>query len=278
MFDAAYLPAQVPDGYDVAAGYVTQMHGEAAHLWSVADWHRASLKCRYLLPIGTIWTPFTDPAAYADTMISVWETIVKAMQLAVHPCAVALDVELKIATAPGANTWVAGWRQRIRSHGYHDIAYSSYSGAQNLGTGALWLGPPAHPGQALLNGIVEIAQTEYLGDIDVDDTLPGVPFFDTRPAEPPAPGAPPTAITTGARMIARTSTGKGYWIVDSTGAVFAYGDAQYHGGANTTHLNAAIVGIASTPDDGGYWLLGADGGVFAYGNAAFYGAPTGKVH
>lgn len=278
MFDAAVLPPQVPSGYDVAAGYITQLHGEAANIWTLADWHRASLKCRYLLPIGTIWTPFADPAPYADLMIQTWENLVRGLQLAVQPCAVALDVELRIADSPGANAYISGWRSRIRSHGYHGIVYSSYSGAMNLGTGPLWLGPPAHSGQVLVNGVVEIAQTEYLGYIDVDETAPGVPFFDTQPSLPPAPGAPPTKITTGARMIARTSTGKGYWIVDSTGAVFAYGDAQYHGGANTTHLNAAIVGIASTPDDGGYWLLGADGGVFAYGNAAFYGAPTGKVH
>lgn len=79
-------------------------------------------------------------------------------------------------------------------------------------------------------------------------------------------------------MIARTSTGKGYWVVDSIGAVFAYGDAKYHGGANDKALNAPIVGIASTPTDGGYWLLGLDGGVFAFGDATFYGAPVGKVH
>lgn len=278
MFDAAYLPNPVPPGFDVAAGYVYQAHGEAAHIWSVGDWQRAAEKCRYLLPIATTWTPFNDASRDAGHLISNWKIVALALDLPPKPCAVALDVELKIANAPGTGAYVAGWRHEVRRQGYHDIVYSSYSGAAKLGAGPLWLGPPAHPGQTLLNGIVEIAQTEYLGDIDVDETLPGVPFFDTRPKEPPIPGGPPSTTKTGARMIVRTSTGKGYWIVDSTGAVFAYGDATYHGGANNEHLNAPIIGIAATPTNGGYWLLAQDGGVFAYGDAAFYGAPVDKVH
>lgn len=92
----------------------------------------------------------------------------------------------------------------------------------------------------------------------------------------PAPG--PTKG--GAVEICATKTGHGYWVVDSTGAVFAYGDAKYCGGANALKPPpvAPIVGMTPTPDGGGYWLLGADGGIFSFGNAKFYGAPTGKVH
>jgi hypothetical protein len=99
-----------------------------------------------------------------------------------------------------------------------------------------------------------------------------------RPAEPettnPEKG--------GAVEIVETPSGNGYYVVDSTGAVFAYGDAQYHGGANTLNggkgPNEPITSMAVRPQNDGYWLLGADGGVFAYGKAPFKGAPTGKVH
>lgn len=65
-----------------------------------------------------------------------------------------------------------------------------------------------------------------------------------------------------------TPSGNGYYVADSTGAVFAYGDAKYRGGPNTIgKLDAPIVGIDVTKDNGGYVLAGADGGTFAYGNA-----------
>lgn len=91
-------------------------------------------------------------------------------------------------------------------------------------------------------------------------------------------GPAPSPSTTGEEMIAATSTGKGYWIVDATGAVFAFGDARYMGGANAKPLNAPITGIAPLPDDSGYWLTSKDGGVFAFGAAKYYGNAIGKVH
>lgn len=88
-----------------------------------------------------------------------------------------------------------------------------------------------------------------------------------------ASGAPiDTDTTGGAVQLASTPSGKGYWVADSTGAVFAYGDARYYGGANTTDLNAPIVGIAARPQGDGYWLAASDGGVFAYGTAPFKGS------
>src|SRR5215467_9922566 len=91
---------------------------------------------------------------------------------------------------------------------------------------------------------------------------------------PPSPGpTPPPAKKGGAVEIVTHPSGKGYWVVDSKGAVFAYGAAKYFGGANTTNggkgPNAPIVGMSCTPSGNGYWQLGQDGGVFAYGDAAF---------
>ena len=72
--------------------------------------------------------------------------------------------------------------------------------------------------------------------------------------------------------LAPTHDGKGYWIVDSDGGVFGFGDATFYGSMGGTHLNAPVVGIAVTSDGNGYWLAGADGGVFSFGDAVFGGS------
>jgi peptidoglycan hydrolase-like protein with peptidoglycan-binding domain len=72
--------------------------------------------------------------------------------------------------------------------------------------------------------------------------------------------------------MAATPTGAGYWLVARDGAVFAFGDAAYHGAPPATALNGAVVGIASSPSGRGYWLAAEDGGVFAFGDAPFLGA------
>jgi len=77
--------------------------------------------------------------------------------------------------------------------------------------------------------------------------------------------------------MAATSDGKGYWIVDSDGGVFSFGDAVYHGSMGGQPLHAPVVGIAVTPDGNGYWLGAADGGVFSFGTAAFGGSMANTV-
>lgn len=75
-------------------------------------------------------------------------------------------------------------------------------------------------------------------------------------------------------MIASTPEGKGYWTTTRDGAVYAFGDAQFKGGANTGHLpkGRRIVGIAGDRNSG-YWLLSDAGDLYAYGTANFYGKP-----
>ena len=89
-------------------------------------------------------------------------------------------------------------------------------------------------------------------------------------------GAPPPAAPKrkGREMIASTTTGKGYWTTTSDGAVYTFGDAQYHGGANEDggKVTGEVVGIAGKGTDG-YWLLASDGGVFAFGSADYMGRP-----
>ena len=73
--------------------------------------------------------------------------------------------------------------------------------------------------------------------------------------------------------------GKGYFIVDSDGGVFAFGDAVFEGSAGGRRLNAAVVGMARSAGGLGYWLAAADGGVFAFGDAVFGGSMGGvRLH
>ena len=64
----------------------------------------------------------------------------------------------------------------------------------------------------------------------------------------------------------------GYWLVVGSGAVYAFGEAQYYGSMGGQYINAPIVGIAANPDGHGYWLVAADGGVYAYGDTRYYGS------
>jgi len=74
--------------------------------------------------------------------------------------------------------------------------------------------------------------------------------------------------------IASTPDGKGYWLAQSNGGVYSYGDAAFYGSLPGLGISpvSEVTGIAATKDGHGYWLVGADGGVFAFGDAAFYGS------
>lgn len=87
-------------------------------------------------------------------------------------------------------------------------------------------------------------------------------------------GVGPAPEEEGENMIASTPGGKGYFTVTRDGAVYAFGDAQFKGGANTGHLpkGRKVVGIAASSNDG-YWLLSDGGDLYTYGSAQFYGKP-----
>jgi len=74
-----------------------------------------------------------------------------------------------------------------------------------------------------------------------------------------------------------TKTGDGYWIVTLSGAVHAFGDAEWSGDAAGIQLRAPIVDMAPTATGNGYWLTASDGGVFAFGDAAFLGSVPGVL-
>jgi hypothetical protein len=61
----------------------------------------------------------------------------------------------------------------------------------------------------------------------------------------------------------------GYWLLESDGDVYAFGNAQDH--AVPTGSGAAAIDIQSTPNGCGYWILRADGTITAVGGAAALG-------
>jgi hypothetical protein len=73
-----------------------------------------------------------------------------------------------------------------------------------------------------------------------------------------------------------TTTGKGYWLVDSRGKVVPFGDAPRLGSMKAAH--ARVAGADNHFDDG-YWLVTRSGRVRAFGGAHNYGDAAGKnVH
>jgi FG-GAP-like repeat len=77
--------------------------------------------------------------------------------------------------------------------------------------------------------------------------------------------------------IGATHSGNGYYLLDSAGFIFPFGDAVSYGSEAGKRLNAPIIALAPTPSGHGYWLLGRDGGVFTFGDARFFGS-TGSMH
>jgi hypothetical protein len=68
--------------------------------------------------------------------------------------------------------------------------------------------------------------------------------------------------------VAAHPDGKGYWLVDAAGNVFAYGSAPALGGLPSTYgFFDWVVGIAPTPSGNGYWLATLDGKVYPFGDA-----------
>ena len=87
----------------------------------------------------------------------------------------------------------------------------------------------------------------------------------------PTTNSPPPPVQAVVGMAA-TPDGKGYWLVDNYGGVYAYGDAPFHGSLYGKQLAKPIVGVASTATGKGYWLVAADGGIFTFGDAGFDGS------
>jgi predicted RNA-binding protein with TRAM domain len=78
------------------------------------------------------------------------------------------------------------------------------------------------------------------------------------------------ACGAGAAMALSVSRGESYWLVSSSGQVFAFGNARNYGSEAGKHFRGQIVGIVSTPNGKGYWLVSSIGHQFSFGDAHLY--------
>jgi hypothetical protein len=94
--------------------------------------------------------------------------------------------------------------------------------------------------------------------------------FDAPPLGSPSSGSHPVSIEP-------VNGHNGYWILDASGAVTAFGEAPLLGSAPVDPVPA--VAMASTGTGLGYWILRSDGSIAAFGDASMLGsAPSGSSY
>lgn len=71
-----------------------------------------------------------------------------------------------------------------------------------------------------------------------------------------------------------SSAGNGYWVLDDSGGVYAFGDARIKTETTSAEKNSRFIAIAATPTGNGYLTLEVDGTVHAFGDAPFYGSAS----
>ena len=71
-----------------------------------------------------------------------------------------------------------------------------------------------------------------------------------------------------------SASGKGYWLLDSTGKVTGY-DAPFLGDLTTIGVRTKPIALASTAAGDGYWIVDSAGAVHAFGAAGTLGSVAG---
>jgi 3-phytase len=96
------------------------------------------------------------------------------------------------------------------------------------------------------------------------------------PPPPEAPGATPpgsdSSTGEGPSAPSPAGAGSGYWLVDASGRVYAFGEATHRGDA-TDRLRDGVraADLESHPSGSGYWVLDERGGVHPFGAARHLG-------
>ena len=86
---------------------------------------------------------------------------------------------------------------------------------------------------------------------------------------PPRRGA--CGTVTGPVPTPSTASARGYWLLDSAGTVWPYGQAGSHGDLRTKGVGTPPASFQATPTGLGYWIVDQRGVVHAFGDAAIYG-------
>jgi hypothetical protein len=108
------------------------------------------------------------------------------------------------------------------------------------------------------------------GVFDFGDAL----FEGALPGENITPPAPIASATT--YPFGTTSSGDdaGYWLVDSLGDVYSFGNAPNTIGSGVGKVSDFVTTLATTPDGNGYWMFEINGLVANLGDAQNFGEIT----
>lgn len=267
--DASVLPIALPP-VDAVCGYIESP--ATPHVWTPADWARARSHARGLIPIQVAVTGADGREALARGT----QACNDAKNLGLRAGSVVVcDIEHYAADALYRAGYVQPWALSVRHGGYFPVVYCSVTDAHLFAPfcsifGAHWGQPPVVP-----PGFIALQYAGGQGhavDLSVWDAHAPIGGLTTG-GNAPMPSAHGIAID-----IEHTASGEGYWQVFSDGHVDAFGDAKYHGGANTPGmLDGPVTGFSALPDGSGYVLTNSTGGVFAFGAAKYLGGEHGGI-
>ena len=85
------------------------------------------------------------------------------------------------------------------------------------------------------------------------------------------------AATSGVSHLEPTPSRNGYWIVNRAGQVFAFGGAPWLGNATGLAAGETVSSLSSTASGKGYWLFTSRGRVLRFGDAGFFGDLSGRA-
>jgi hypothetical protein len=217
----------------------------------------------------------TLTAGYIDGDFA-WEGVVPTVKISVvadSQIGDVLDVESGDASVNDCPLWVEA---RLRAGLALPVIYTSAANLAALRAvmGSLCYGTWAADWTGVAHLVEGTVATQFASPLG---PRPPSGNYDISQVTPQWPIAPPIPKEVPKMMIALHPV-KGYWLLRSDGAVFCYGDAQYHGGLNPGNPNKVelpvgqqATDIAATPSGDGYYIVDTGGNVYAFGDALFIG-------
>jgi hypothetical protein len=129
--------------------------------------------------------------------------------------------------------------------------------------------------QLQFRGRLAVCRVRHLLNRSLMELLPAPLRHPPRPSSPSLPDM--DFATDTVNEVFEAPPDSSFWMVGTTGQLYAYGSGIAYWGAPSVTPTLPIVGMVASPFGLGYWEVASDGGVFSFGSAAFYGS-TGAIH